>query len=311
MKRKRVQYNEINDEIYGPKDFNKIKIFIFCCILFFIGFLVNFNIQDRLNALIKPILANNQSCPILYDKIELEMFFPKMIFRNPVIMGQCFGQFNQKLPLKQLTIAFDGPSFIPPGIKLKVTAAEGKTLIHILPSISFGKKVIEIRDTKLDAQHLGVMFQDGKSPFQGMMVFDGVFHIEGNKLSEGKLDIESKNLEMPEQNIKGFLAPHLKLRTLILKARVNKDSNLDIREFRLGNGNPVGINLKGRIFLNQDQFSASQVNLEGTLQTTPSFLEAFALLKLLLPPDPNPNGSFKMKLSGELGNLGQPQLTNP
>lgn len=311
MKRKKVQYNEINDEIYSPEEISKVKIFFLCFVLLFIGFLLNFNFSDRVNALVKPMLANNQSCPILYEKLEFELFMPKVIFKNPVILGQCFGQFNQKLPLKEMNIALQGPSFVPPGIKLKLHAKEGKTVINVIPSLSFGKKVIEIRESKLDANHLAVMFSDGKSPFQGMINVDGVFHLEGNKLSEGKLDMVSRNLVMPEQNIKGFLAPNMNLKTLSLKARVNKDSNLDIREFKLGNGSPMGLNLRGRIFLNQESFGNSQVNLEGTLQTTPFFLESFALLKLLLPPDPNPNGLFKMKLKGELARLGQPELTNP
>lgn len=311
MKRKKVQYNEINDEIYSPEEISKVKIIFLCLVLLFIGFLLNFNFSDRINALLKPMLANNQSCPILYDKLEFEFFMPKIIFRNPVILGQCFGQFNQKLPLKEMNMSLQGPSFVPPGIKLKLQAKQGQTAINILPSISFSKRVIEIRESKIDATHLGVMFQDGKSPFQGIITMDGVFHLDGTKLTEGKLDMASRNLVLPEQNIKGFLAPNMNLKTLSLKARVNKDSNLDIREFKLGNGTPMGLNLKGRIFLNQDSIGSSQVNLEGTLQTTPFFLESFALLKLLLPPDPNPNGLFKMKLKGELARLGQPELTNP
>lgn len=311
MKRKKVQYNEINDEIYTPEDLSKIKIIFLCFVLLLLGFLVNFNFPDRINAWLKPILANNQSCPIQYEKIEFELFMPKMIFKNPVIHGACFGQYYQKLPLKEINMAIHGPSFVPPGIKLKLSAKQGNTLINVIPSLSFGKKVIEIRDSKLDAKHMAVLFADGKSPFQGIISIDGVFHLEGSRLTEGKLDLNSRNLVMPEQNIKGFLAPTMNLKTLSLKARVSKDSNLDIREFKLGNGTPMGLMLRGRIFLNQENFGSSQVTLDGTLQTTPYFLESFALLKLLLPPDPNPSGLFKMKLKGELQRLGQPELTNP
>ncbi len=311
MKRKKVQYNEISDEIYSPDDFNKFKIFLLCLILFITGFILNFNFSDRLNTFLKPILANNQSCPIIYEKIDFEFFMPKVIFKNPIIQGACFNQFNQKLPLKNLNISLQGPSFVPPGIKLKITAQTGQSIINIIPSLSLGKKIIEVRESKIDAKLLGVMFSDGKSPLQGTISIDGIFHLEGNKITEGKLDLNSKNLIMPEQNIKGFLSPNMNLKTLSLKARVNKDSNLDIREFKLGNGTPLGLMLRGRIFLNQENFGNSQVALEGTLQTTPYFLESFALLKLLLPPDPNPNGLFKMKMNGELQRLNQPELTNP
>ena len=311
MKRKKVQYNEINDEIYAPEEISKVKIIFLCLVLLFVGFLLNFNFQDRINNIIRPILANNQSCPILYEKLDFEFFMPKIIFKNPTILGQCFGQYNQKLPLKEMNVSFQGPSFVPPGIKLKLHARQGTTNINVIPSLSFSKRVIEIRESKIDANHLGVMFSDGKSPFQGTLTLDGVFHLEGNKLTEGKLDMNSRNLVMPEQNIKGFQAPNMNLKTLVLKLRVTKDSNLDVREFKLGNGTPMGLNLKGRIFLNQETMANSQVNLEGTLQTTPFFLESFALLKLLLPPDPNPNGLFKMKLKGELARLGQPELSNP
>ncbi len=311
MKRKKISYNEINDEVYYPEEFSKVKIFFLCSLLFFIGFIINVNLSERLNKIVKPLLASNPNCPINFEKLDFEYILPKIIFKNPVIQGLCFGHPGNAMPLSHLSIAIDGPSFVPPGIKIKIEAIQGKTHLEIFPSISFGSKIIEIRNSTINASDLGALFADGISPFTGKIDIDGVLHFSVTKITEGAMNIKSKNFVVPEQNIKGFMAPTLNLNHLSIKLRVAKDSNMDIREFKLGTGDPLGLELKGKIFLNYQSFMNSQVDLDGNLATTPFFLESFAILKLMLPEPQNPQGKFKIKLSGELASMNQPQITNP
>lgn len=313
MKRKKIQYNEISEEIYSPEEISKAKIIILCIVLLLVGFFLNFNFQERVNAILKPILLSNQNCPIQYDQSDFQFFRPKFILKNPIIMGQCFGQYGQRLPLKELSIALNGPSFVPPGIELKIEAKQGKTNLKIYPSLSFGKTVIlfKEKESTIDLSMLGVLFQEGKSPFNGTVNLDGVIHLADNKISEGRINLTSKNLVLPEQNIKGFLAPNMNLKTFALKLLITNGKDVRISEFKLGNGNPMGLNLKGSLALNQARLPSSQIRLDGRFQTTPFLLENFALLKLLLPPEPNPDGLFKFNLQGELGSLPQPVLSNP
>ncbi len=311
MKRKKIQYNEINDDVYQNEKIRKSKFIIVGIIFLFIGFFIHFNLSERIDQFLKPILISNARCPIKYDKSEVEYFIPKLNLKNVVISGQCFQSPYQKLSFKNVSLTLVGPSFVPIGFKFKVSIQDTLHKIHLYPSLSFSKQVIEILDTELDGDIFKVLLGANETPLRGKIKIQGVFHITNQKINEGKLLIESQNLLLPEQNIKGFLSPTLNLKILKLNLRILKNQTIDVREFILGNGNPVGLNLKGSILLNSQMIGSSEVNLDGTLKTTPFFLESFALLKLLLPANPNPAGEFRIKFQNTLSNLAEPQITNP
>src|SRR4051812_22153089 len=110
MKRKRIQYNELNEEIYNPKYWTRTRLIVCGLFILLFGFLFNFSLEEKINKALQSTLSSNDACPVLFEKAELSYFLPKVNLRKPVVMGRCFGQPNNSLPLQNFTIALAGPS---------------------------------------------------------------------------------------------------------------------------------------------------------------------------------------------------------
>ena len=82
MKRKRIQYNELNEDIYGPKYWTKASLVITGIVLLTFGFLFNFSLEEKINKWLLATLSSNEACPILFEKAELSYFFPKVIVKK-------------------------------------------------------------------------------------------------------------------------------------------------------------------------------------------------------------------------------------
>ena len=137
MKKKRIQYNELNEEIYAPKYWTKTKLVLIGALILFFGFIATFSLEERLNRFLQTKLASNVSCPVQFEKLELSYFLPKAIIKRPVIMGACFGQYNNRLEFKDIKISFHSPSFYPVGIRLHVEATSGKSYINLIQCSRF------------------------------------------------------------------------------------------------------------------------------------------------------------------------------
>lgn len=308
MKRKRIQYNELNEEIYSPIYWTKIRLVITGVTLLFFGFLFNFSLEDKMNRWLQTSLSSNEACPIVFDKAELSYFLPKIIIKKPIIQGSCFGQVNNKLPLQSIKIAFSRPSFYPPGIKLHVTILEGKTLLNIYPSISPLFHYIQIEDSKIDSQVFASMTSDNKSPVAGTLEINASLKIVNNSIEDGLMAINSTNFRLPTQNFKGFEMSQVLLNRLIFEAHFSNKNTLQIDKIQIGkSAMPIDLNLKGQLAISPVSFSHSQLQLNGTLRLSPAILSNFSFVKLFLPQD-NTSGTYQMKLMGPIGNLGAPQF---
>jgi hypothetical protein len=308
MKRKRIQYNELTDEIYGPKYWTVPKLFLMGITLLGLGFLFNFSLEERINKWLVVNLSSNEACPILFEKAELSFFLPKIIIRKPVILGNCFGQINNRLHLQDIKIAFNSPSFYPPGIKLHVEINEGKTSINLYPTISPFTQFVDIEDTTIDTKIFGVMASDNKSAISGIIKIDGTLKFTSWNVDGGNIDIKSKDFSLPAQNIKGFELTQIQLKKLDISTHFTTKSTMQIDRLDLGQaGTPIELKLKGNLLLNSTNFLSSVLQLQGPLKLSNDLLANFSFLKLFLPQD-NTSGTYQMKINGPLGNLGPPQI---
>ncbi|MBC7540917.1 MAG: hypothetical protein H7281_19000 [Bacteriovorax sp.] len=308
MKRKRIQYNELNEEIYGPKYWTKSRLIITGIALLIFGFLFNFSLEDKLNKWLQSTLSTNEACPIVFEKAELSYFLPKITIKKPVILGNCFGQPNNKLPLQDLIIALHSPSFYPPGIKLHVSVKEGKTNINLYPTISPFSQYIDIENTKIDNKIFAAMSSDNKSAIAGMMSIEGTLKFSSGILEDGKLTISSNDFHLPAQNIKGFEMTLLDLKHLDIRTHFTSKTTMQIDHIEIGRtGSPIELKLKGNLIINPSGFMNSQLQLSGPLKLSNYILVNFAFIKLFLPAE-NTSGTYQMKINGPFGNLGTPQI---
>lgn len=308
MKRKRIQYNELNEDIYVPTTWTRPKLIAIGTALLFFGFLFNFSLEEKINKLLLSTLSTNEACPIVFDKAEVSYLLPKIVIKKPVVLGSCFGQVNNRLPLQNITISLSAPSFYPPGIKLHAAIVSGKTNLNLYPVISPFSQIVEFRDSVIDTQLFAAMTSDNVSPVAGILRLDGFLKIESGALSEGKIDITSRNFNLPAQNIKGFELTLLNLKTLNVAIRIIDKSSMLIDQLVLGEpGAPMEMKLKGKMAINPNNFLSSLLQLSGTLHLSNYMLVNFSFLKLFLPQE-NTSGTYQMKINGPLGNLGQPQF---
>lgn len=308
MKRKRIQYNELNEEIYRPIYWTQTRLILVGIVLVIFGFLINFSLEDKINKFLQTTLSSNGACPILFEKAELSYFLPKVIIKKPVILGACFGQVNNKLPLKDIKIALHSPSFYPPGIKLHVSITEGKTNINLYPAISLFSQYIDIEETHIDSQIFAGMTVDNKSPIAGMLSVNGFIKLESGVMVDGQLSIKSKDFYIPAQNISGFEMTKLNLSHLNIQTHFTNKTIMQIDTIEIGQaGMPIELKLKGNLLINPTVFINSNLQLSGTLHLSNYILVNFAFIKIFLPAE-NSTGTYQMKINGPLGNIGKPQL---
>ena len=308
MKRKRIQYNELSEEIYSKKYWGTSKLIAIGIILLLLGFILNFSIEDKVNKWLLLTLSNNNECPIIFEKLEFSYFLPKVIIKKPVILGACFGQINNRLSFQTIKLSLHSPHFFPPGIKFHFSVNSGKTNINIYPVISFFSQYLEIEDTKIDTQLFSVMTNDNTSPIGGIVNVDGFLKITSGILEDGELKIKSNNFYLPSQNIKGFELTTINLQHLSIATHFTNKMTMQIDHIEIGQADaPLELKLKGNLAINQGMFSNSMLELRGSLHLSNFILSNFAFLKLFLPQQ-NTSGTYEMGISGPLNNLAPPKF---
>ena len=308
MKKKRIQYNELNEEIYSPKYWTKARLIIIGFFLLFIGFLVNFSLEERVNKFLQTKLAQNSACPIQFEKVELSYFLPKMVMKKPVILGACFGQFNNRLEFRDIKVGFHSPTFYPVGIRLHVEATSGNSYINLFPVLSIFSQSVKIEKTRINTQLFAPMTEANLSPISGNLSVQGFFEFKSGAISDGEVDIVSRDFSLPSQNIKGFELSQINLETLNISAHFSDPQTIAVEKIDIGKNNaPLELKLKGQIKVNESDFMGSQLNLNGNMKLSQYILLNFSFLKLFLP-ESNTSGNYQLKINGPLRNPGAPQI---
>lgn len=313
MRKKRIQYNELTEEIYERRFWSRPIIIFLGMLLLLIGFLANFSLEDRLDKFISTTLEQNPSCPMHFEKLELSYLLPKMTFKKINIKGICFGNPQNNLQLDTLILKMELPSLMHLGFRFGIDIKSQKELdLKLSPILSFGKMYIEIEDSKWDAKILRILNAEGKSIASGTMKTEGFLVFKDGGLVDGDLKIHSNNFNFPSQKISGFELPLLMLYKFDFHAffKEHDKTKMTIEKIDIGkNGSPIKIALKGYVLsaTAPSSFMNSALVLNGPLQFTPQFLNSFSFLSMLLPPG-HADGKFLMKIQGSLNNPGTPQF---
>ena len=308
MKKRRIQYNELSDEIYESPFWSVPKLVFVGAFIAFFGFLFNFSIEERVNKFLQNKLGSNANCPIQFEKVELSYFLPQISFKKPVVLGACFGQYRNRLEFKDVKISFHSPSFYPVGLRFHIEANSGKSFINLFPVISPFTQSLKIDQTVIDSQIFGALTQSGDSPVAGNLSLEGFFEFQGSQITNGDLDIASNNFAIPAQNLRGFELTKINLRTLKISAKFIEPGSLEISSLNIGYAqSPLEIKLIGSLKLNQNDLMTSMLKLDGKLRLSEEMLLNFSFLKLFLPEN-NTSGNYKLKLNGPLRDLGPPQI---
>jgi type II secretion system protein N len=310
MRKKRVLYNELNEEIYESKYWTKPKLIFIGLVILILGFLINFSLEEKVNNFLQNNLATNSNCPTQFEKAELGLIPPRISMKKPVILGSCFGQPNNRLNLDSITIKLDFPSIAHLGVRLNLEIKSKDANLIIDPVLSPFSTYIEIEKSSINGNLLHVLMNDDKSPIAGKINLEGFLKFESGTLTDGDLLMSSNNFNFPSQRISGFDLPLIMLYKLNLHALFdgNDKSKMKIKSIEIGkNGTPININLKGFLLVSKNSFANSILNLDGSLKLSPSFMNNFSFVTLMLPQG-HTDGNYQMKINGPLMNPGAPQF---
>ena len=303
MKKKRVQYNEINEEVYQQKYWSKPRLIFMGMVLVILGFFINFPIEEKLNRALADALSSNQACPIQFDKAEFHYFLPKLVVKKATILGACFGQPNNTLTLHDVKIGLDWPSFYPVGLKFHIAINEKKTKINIYPILSLFSHYIDIKDTSIDPQIFAATSIDGKFPIMGIINVDGSFKLTSGSVEEGEFILNSRNFYLPAQNFRGFEMGLVRIDHVNITGHYNNKNQIKFDHIDLGkSGKPIDLKLKGTLDINHVFFMNSYLQLNGSLKLSNFIMTNFSFIKIFLPAN-NTTGNYQMKLQGNLTNL--------
>ncbi len=309
MKNK-IQYNEILENIYGKRNIPYAKITILSIFLIILGFAANFPVKEIITTQVSKALQSNPSCPIMYDKIDVSFFLPKVTLKQPIISGRCFNNPTESLKLKNIKLSFVGPGFSPMGLKFHALVKAGKTNINLYPTISFGTQFLRIDKTAIDSSLINKI-TGINNLFQGKFNLTSLLNLSSTGLEDGKLIIKSKNLKVPSQKIHDFNVPELSIGNFLLKAILKDKKLMEINELIIGNENsPIIASFKGSLKVNKYNFTFSVIDIIGEVKFSQKFLSDFSIIGLFLPAKKPENGFYKLKVKGPLNRLSKPEFLN-
>lgn len=308
MRKKRISYNELNEEIYESNYWTKSKLIALGIIIVIFGFLFNFSLEEKINKLLVLTMSSNEACPIQFEKAEVTYFPPKLTIKKIGVPGLCFGQPSNRLSIDDIKIHPDFPSIAHLGLRFDIEIKTEDSVIKVDPIISPFAHYIEIEKSTINAKIFHILTADDKSPIAGKVSVIGFLKFESGVLTDGDIRMESNNFHFPSQRISGFDLPLIPLDRLNIEAKFEKKGEMDIKRIEIGKaGKQIEIKLKGKLFVSKSSFMTSLVSLKGTMNLSPAFMSNFSFVTLMLPQG-HPDGKYQMSINGPLLNPGAPQF---
>lgn len=282
---------------------SKVKVLLLiliCFVLFVLSFLSFYPIGDKIKSIIKTGL-NGRGCNPDFDEIHMEWLMPKIIVSNLVIPANCLERAGAPLKFNHLTINYNLINFAPFGLPFKVeTEFQGQPLsIYYVAGI--GSQMIRIKDQTLSLTRIQPLLGENFK-LSGNVTIDMTLNMAKNSMSGFNLKAQSKDLQIPTQNIQGFTTPPMKLNDFYLEAISDSGSRVDVEKLIMGDtSSPMRANFKGKINLQDGNMSMSPIDLQGEIAFTESFRNSLPLIDMLFQSFNQKDGFYQIRLGGTLG----------
>ena len=289
---------------------SKLKIWIYpflILFLFVIGFLNFYPIGDQLKSFMKKNLRGT-ACNPDYDEIRLDWILPKVVISDLKLPASCLGRTGEALKFSHVTINFQFISFSPIGIPFKIDTEMNGQPLSLYFVQGFGKRLVRLKDQSLVLSRLQPLLGPNFK-LSGNLIVDFSALIAGNNaLEELSVKAQSKDFQIPPQNIQGFTTPNIKVNDLYLEANSESSSRITVEKLIVGDTeSPMRANFRGKIDLQQGNTSFSPIDLSGEIAFTDGFRQTVPLVDLFFQSYPQKDGFYQIRLGGTLG---QPRLMN-
>lgn len=287
---------------YTLPKMGRLRYIIFSVAIFLLGFSLYYPLMNTVNSKIRAQLNHIPGCAIDYNDTKIELFFPKFIISDIVLPKTCFGQHGTPIKISKLNLNFRGLSFSPFGPHFKVETTIFDTFLESYVTIGLNEIVLNQKESLINLQKLEPVIPGLK--FFGNLSLDAIVKIKGQQLNAFKLNIRSKDLTLPGQNIRGFKLQTINLNNLLLKVQLNessKNKKIEIQDFILGDDEAdIRANFKGHINLNQQRILSSSLDFPGEVAFSNDFLQKNAIVKLFMNQFNKRDQFYQIKITGTL-----------
>jgi hypothetical protein len=290
------------DEIQYRSRFKLVLLSALVFFLFILSFVQFYPIGDKIKSTIKASF-NGRGCNPDFDQIRMEWFFPKIIISDLVIPASCLNRQGPPLKFTHLTLNYQLINFAPFGLPFKVETELGGQHLSIYYVVGFGQQFLRLKDQSINLVRiqplLGNDFKLG-----GTVIVDMGLGLSKGQMSSLSLKAQSKDLQIPPQNIQGFTTPPLKINDFYLEASSENPPRLMIQKLIMGNTeSPIRANFKGRITMLDGNFGMSPADLAGEIAFSEQFKANLPIIDMMFQSFTQQDGFYQVKLGGTIGSL--------
>jgi type II secretion system protein N len=294
-----TEIQSLNDIQYK----SKIKVLLLILMVFFlfvISFLNFYPIGDKIKSVIKTSF-NGKGCNPDFDEIHMEWLLPKIVVTNLSIPANCLERAGEPLRFSHLTLNYNIINFMPFGLPFRIDTSFGGQTISLYYVLGFNSQMIRLKDQTLNLTKLQPLFGE-RFKIAGNVTTDLNLSMSKNIITHLDLKAQSKDLQIPPQNIEGFTTPSLKLNEFYLEAASDTHPRIKIEKLIMGDtDSPLRANFKGKIDLQEGNSSMSPLDLSGEIAFSENFRQALPLIDMMFQSFSQKDGFYQVRLGGTLG----------
>lgn len=289
---------------------SRIKVFFYPVIIFFIftmAFLNFYPIGEELKVFMKKNFKGS-ICNPDFGEIRLEWLLPKLVVTDLTLPAGCFDREGDPVKFSFVNVNFNFISFSPFGLPFKIeTEINGQPLtVYVVQGI--GSRFIRLKDQSIVLTRL-LPLMGGKVKLAGSMMIDLNATLTGQNLASLSFKAQSKDFQLPPQNVEGFTTPNIKVNDFYIEANSANPSRITVDKVIIGDpDSPMRANFKGKIDFQQGSIGFSPMDLVGEIAFSDSFKQNVPLVDLLFQNYTQKDGFYQIRIGGTLG---QPKLSNP
>ena len=282
----------------------------------FLGFFLNFSIEEKILALAQGQLEKNAPCPLKYQGPEIIYFFPGLHFKDLRVPSNCTPNLRIPLTFDHFDLQIKGLSF---STFRPIISFEGKEKENLLIRGNFTSNgqdsIVNLKDTKIDAQLLSktlTSFQDPgglfKIPLKGNLIVNTAIKLQNKKLQRLAVNLFSNDLTMASFKILGMNIPALDIGNLqVITRTTTNGKKLILDRIALGgNENSIEATLEGEVDLADQNFLNSQIRAKVKFRIAKELLEEgpLSMAKIALKKFHNElDGLYHINITNTLGNM--------
>lgn len=282
---------------------SKIKIYFLPLIigfLFMMAFLNFYPIGTELKGFIKKNLKGS-GCNPDWDDIRIEWLLPKLVISDLVLPASCMGKMGDPLKFSFVTVNFQLISFSPIGIPFKIDTEMNAQPLSLYFVQGFGQRMIRLKDQKISLARLQPLM--GEFKMGGNVTVDmSLLMANNNTIKTLNLKAESRDFQIPSQNLQGFTTPNLKINTLAVEANSDAPPRVTVDKLFMGDTNsPMRAQFKGYFDLQNGAVAFSPLNLTGEVAFSEQFKQQLPLIDMMFQSFTQKDGFYQIRLGGTLG----------